>query len=257
MSKNKVEIVGIDTSKLKNLDKNEIIKLLNEYHNGNSEVFDKLVEGNLKLVLSVVKKYNNRKENLDDLFQIGVIGLMKAINNFDTSLNVLFSTYAVPMISGEIKRYLRDNNMVKVSRQLKDISYKALKLKEEYIEKNNREPSIKELSNILNISEYDIKEAFDSSYNVVSIYEPVNNENGDELYLIDQLSNNNFENNHLIDYITLEEALNHLNNEYKEVIKKRYYDDLTQVEIAKEFNVSQAQISRMEKQALNELRKYF
>lgn len=257
MSKNKVEIVGIDTSKLKNLDKNEIIKLLKDYHNGNINVFEKLVEGNLKLVLSVVKKFNNRKENLDDLFQIGVLGLMKAINNFDVSLNVLFSTYAVPMISGEIKRYLRDNNMVKVSRQLKDISYKALKVKEEYVEKNNKEPSLKEISEILKIDEYDIKEAFDSSYSVVSIFEPVNNENGDELYLIDQLSNDNFENNHLVDFVTLEEAMNHLTNTHKEIIHKRYYEDLTQVEIAREFNVSQAQISRIEKQALSELRKYF
>lgn len=257
MSKNKVEIVGIDTSKLKNLDRNEILFLLEEYHKGNKNVFNKLVEGNLKLVLSVIKKYNNRNENLDDLFQIGCLGLMKAINNFDTSLNLLFSTYAVPMINGEIKRYLRDNNIVKISRQLKDISYKALKVKEEYIEKNNREPSIKEISELLNVSEFDIKEAFDSSYNVVSIYEPVNNENGDELFLIDQLSNYNYEDNHLIDYITLEEAMSHLDGQYKEVIQKRYYEDLTQMEIAKEFNVSQAQISRIEKQALSELRKYF
>jgi len=257
VSKNKVEIVGVDTSKLVNLDKKEIIDLLNQYHNGDKSVFNKLVEGNLKLVLSVVKKFNNRNENLDDLFQIGVLGLIKAINNFDITLNVLFSTYAVPMISGEIKRYLRDNNMVKVSRQLKDISYKALKVKEEFVEKNNREPSINEIATILKIDEYDIKEAFDSSYSVVSIYEPVNNENGDELYLIDQLSNDNFENNHLIDFITLEEAMLHLSDAHKEVIHKRYYDDLTQVEIAREFNVSQAQISRIEKQALKELRKYF
>lgn len=257
MSKNKVEIVGIDTSKLKNLDKDEIIDLLKKYHSGNQSVFKNLVEGNLKLVLSVVKKFNNRNENLDDIFQIGVMGLIKAINNFDLDKNVLFSTYAVPMISGEIKRYLRDNNMVKVSRQLKDIAYKALKVKEEYLEKYNKEPTLKDISLILNIDEFEIKEAFDSSYNVLSIYEPVNNENGDELYLIDQLSNNNFENNHLVDYITLEEALDKLESPLKKVIHKRYFEDLTQMEIAKEFNVSQAQISRIEKQALQELRKYF
>lgn len=257
MSKNKVEIVGVDTSKLKNLNKDEIIKYLKEYHLGKKEYFNLLVEGNLKLVLSVVKKYNNRKENLDDIFQIGVLGLMKAIENFDISKNVLFSTYAVPMINGEIKRYLRDNNMLKISRQLKDIAYKSLKAKEEYIEKYNKEPTIKELSNILNIDEFDIKEAFDSTYNHLSIYEPVNTENGDELFLIDQISNNHFENDHLIDYLTLEDALLNLDNSYKEIIYKRYYEDLTQLEIAKEFNVSQAQISRLEKQALNELRKYF
>ncbi len=257
MAKNKVEIVGIDTSKLKNLAKDEIIFLLNEYHNGNNEVYKKLVEGNLKLVLSVVQKFTNRKENLDDIFQIGVLGLMKAIDNFDLSKKVLFSTYAVPMISGEIKRHLRDNNMVKVSRQLKDIAYKALKIKEEYQIKNNKEPSIKELAIILNVSEFEIKEAFDSSYNTLSIYEPVNNENGDELLLIDQISNTSFENDHLVDYLTLEDALINLNYEYKKIIQKRYFEDLTQMEIAKEFNVSQAQISRIEKQALNELRKYF
>ena len=257
MSKNKVEIVGVDTSKLKNLSKEQIINLLFEYQNGQKEVFKDLVEGNLKLVLSVVQKYNNRKENLDDIFQIGVLGLIKAINNFDLTKNVLFSTYAVPMISGEIKRYLRDNNMLKVSRQLKDTAYKSLKVKEEFMKNNNREPSIKEISEILKIDEYEIKEAFDSSYSVVSIYEPIINETGDDLYLIDQLSNDNFENNHLIDYITLEEALDKLDSSHKKIIHKRYFEDLTQVEIAKEFNVSQAQISRIEKQALSELRKYF
>lgn len=257
MSKNKVEIVGVDTSKLVNLEKNEIVELLNKYHNGDKNVFNTLVEGNLKLVLSIVKKYNNRKENLDDIFQVGVLGLIKAINNFDIKLNVLFSTYAVPMIIGEIKRYLRDNNMVKISRQLKDISYKALKVKEDFIEKNNREPSLKEIANILNIEEYDLKEAFDSSFSVISIYEPVNNENGDELYLLDQLSNDNYEDYNLVDYLTLEEAINHLSKPHKDIIYKRYYNDLTQNEIAKEYNVSQAQISRIEKQALNELKKYF
>lgn len=255
MAKNKVEIAGIDTSKLKTLERNELINLLNLYHNGNKEVFIKIVEGNYKLVLSVVQKYNNRKENLDDLFQIGVLGLIKSIENFDVSKNVLFSTYAVPMISGEIKRYLRDNNLLKVSRQLKDIAYKSLKIKEEFILKNNREPSLKEISDILNIDEYEIKEAFDSSVNVLSIFEPVNNDNGDEIYLIDQLFEN--DSSKLIDYITLKDALLNLEEEYRVIIKKRYYDDLTQMEIAKEFNVSQAQISRIEKEAINKLRKYF
>lgn len=257
MSKNKVEIVGVNTAKLIKISKEEILELIKEYQLGDKSNFNKLVEGNLKLVLSVVQKYNNRKENLDDLFQIGVLGLIKAIDNFDLEKNVLFSTYAVPMINGEIRRYLRDNNMVKISRQLKDIAYKSLKVKEKFIEKNNREPSIKEIANILNYSEYDIKEAFDSSYNVVSIFEPINTENGDELFLIDQISNSNFENNHLVDYLTLEEALFNLNDSFKKIIYKRYFEDLTQMEIAKEFNVSQAQVSRMEKQALSELRKYF
>ena len=257
MSKNKVEIVGINTAKLKKLNKEEIIRFINEYHLGDKTNFNKLVEGNLKLVLSVVQKYNNRKENLDDLFQIGVLGLIKAIENFDLNKNVLFSTYAVPMINGEIRRYLRDNNMVKISRQIKDIAYKSLKVKESFIEENNREPSINEIANILNCNEFDVKEAFDSSYNIISIFEPINNENGDELFLIDQISNSNFENDHLIDYLTLEEALFNLNESYKKIIYKRYFEDLTQMEIAKEFNVSQAQVSRMEKQALFELKKYF
>ena len=257
VAKNKVEIVGVNTSKLKNLNKDQILILLKKYHEGDQSAFNELINGNLKLVLSIVQKYNNRKENLDDIFQIGVLGLIKAINNFDLSKNVLFSTYAVPMISGEIKRYLRDNNMVKVSRQIKDIAYKALKVKEDYLKEHNKEPSIKEIANMLNVDEYDVKEAFDSSYSVVSIYEPVHNENGDDLYLIDQISNDNFENNHLVDFVTLEDALNKLDSSYKKIIHKRYFEDLTQMEIAKEFNVSQAQISRIEKQALNELRKYF
>ena len=255
MAKNKVEISGIDTSKLKTLEKNELMNLLENYHKGDKDVFTKIVEGNYKLVLSVVQKYNNRKENLDDLFQIGVLGLIKSIENFDISKNVLFSTYAVPMINGEIKRYLRDNNLLKVSRQLKDIAYKSLKIKENFILKNNREPTLKEISEILNIEEYEIKEAFDSSVNALSIFEPINNDNGDEIFLIDQLFEN--DSSKLIDYITLKDALSNLDDEYKIIIKKRYYDDLTQMEIAKEFNVSQAQISRIEKEAINKLKKYF
>lgn len=255
MAKNKVNITGVDTSKLITINKEELMNLLILYHKGKKEVFNKLVEGNYKLVLSIVQKYNNRKENLDDLFQIGVLGLIKAIDNFDINKNVLFSTYAVPMINGEIKRYLRDNNLLKVSRQLKDIAYKSLKIKEEFILKNNREPTIKEISKILNIDEFEIKEAFDSSVNALSIFEPINNDNGDELFLIDQLCDN--EANRLIDYITLKEALLNLDEEYRLIIKKRYYDDLTQMEIAKEFNVSQAQISRIEKEAINKLKKYF
>ena len=256
MSKNKVEIVGINTNKLKNLEQEENINLIKEYQNGNKEIFSKIVEGNLKLVLSVVQKYTNRKENLDDLFQIGVLGLIKAINNFDLTKNVLFSTYAVPMINGEIKRYIRDNNSLKISRQLKDISYKALKVKEDYIEKNNKEPSIEELSKILNINEFDIKEAFDSSYKVLSIYEPVSNENGDELFLVDQISNNEFENDRLIDFITLKDALINLDDTYKKIIHKRYYEDLTQSEIARKLNMTQVMVSRYEKKGIEKMRQY-
>lgn len=255
MAKNKVEIVGINTSKLKTLKKDELIYLLNEYHKGNKDVFSKLVEGNYKLVLSVVRKYNNRKENLDDLFQVGVLGLIKAINNFDISKNLLFSTYAVPMISGEIKRYLRDNSLIKVSRQLKDIAYKSLKIKEDYILKYNKEPSIKEISNILKIDEFEVKEAFDSSISALSIHDPINNDANDEIYLIDQLSDN--DESKLINLITLKDALLELDDEYRLILRKRYYDDLTQMEVAKEFNVSQAQISRIEKDAITKLRKYF
>ena len=257
MAKNRVEITGINTSELVPITNERMMEILPLAQQGDEGAREELVHGNLKLVLSVVKKFNNRKENLDDIFQVGVLGLIKAINNLDIKLNVLVSTYAVPMIIGEIKRYLRDNNMVKISRQLKDISYKALKVKEDFIEKNNREPSLKEIANILNIEEYDLKEAFDSSFSVISIYEPVNNENGDELYLLDQLSNDNYEDYNLVDYLTLEEAINHLSKPHKDIIYKRYYNDLTQNEIAKEYNVSQAQISRIEKQALNELKKYF
>lgn len=255
MAKYKVVITGLDTSKIKVLKNSEIYELLKQDLN-NKEVFDALVEGNLKLVLSVVKKFKDRHDNLDDLFQIGCIGLMKAIRKFDTSLNLMFSTYAVPMIKGEIKRYLRDNNPIRVSRQLKDLAYQALKIKDKYMIENQKEPTNIELAAILNVDYHLLDEAIESIQQVSSIYETVFEENGDSLFLIDQIKVED-DRTHLVPYlISLKEGINKLDDIQKRIIRDRYYNDKTQFEIAKEFGISQAQVSRLEKNAINTLKKY-
>jgi len=255
LAKHKVVITGIDTNSLKVLSNDEIYALLKQDIN-NQDVFDKLVYGNLRLVLSVVKKFKDRYDNLDDLFQIGCIGLMKAIKNFDISFNLKFSTYAVPMIKGEIKRHLRDNNIVKVSRQLKDIAYQALKLKDEYLIKYQKEPTNYELSKILNVDYKLINEAMESIQQVSSIYETVYEEDGDSLFLIDQIKVEDDKINLIPKLISLKKGLNNLSSIQKKIINDRYYLDKTQFEIANEFNLSQAQISRIEKNAIKVLKDY-
>ena len=255
MARHKVEICGVNTANIKVLSSDEIKKLLNDMHNGDYTARDKLVEGNLKLVLSILKKFYNKVDNLDDLFQVGCLGLVKAIDNFDTSYDVKLSTYACPMILGEIKRYLRDNSAIRVSRSVKDLAYRALKVKEEYIASNGVSPSDKYLADTLGVSEFDISNAIDSLREPVSMYEPIYNDGGDTIYLYDQISNN--EEEYDLDYkLALDKAITKLKDRDRQILESRFVIGKTQMEIASELGISQAQISRIEKNAINSLKKY-
>lgn len=251
--RNKVEITGINTSNLKTIPNSEMMELIKKSQSGDKESRDMLVEGNLKLVLSVVKRFNNRGENLDDLFQIGVIGLIKAIDNFDFTHGVKFSTYAVPMIIGEIRRYLRDNSKVRIPRSLKDIAYKALQFKEEYIKTYTKEPSIEVIAKQLNVEEIDVIMALESIQDPVSIYTPIYSSGGDEIYLMDQIESEEYDENKRINSLIIEEGIRRLPERLRNIIYDRYYENKTQVEISEELGISQAQVSRLEKQALKEI----
>ena len=256
MAKYKVEITGIDTSKLKVLSDEEMKSLFLELKKTNDKkVRDKLVEGNLKLVLSILKKFQNRIDNLDDLFQVGVVGLMKAIDNFDLSYDVKFSTYGVLMITGEIKRYLRDNNTIRVSRSVKDTAYKVLKFKEEYLMMNGKEPSIEEISKSLDIKEEDIVFSLDATKNIVSIFEPIYNDGGETIYLFDQIENPNESSSKWSDKIMLEDILKKLKDKERYIFLQRYLQGKTQVEISNELGISQAQVSRIETNAVKYVKK--
>lgn len=248
--RNKVEITGVNTSELKTIPSDEILNLVKKSQNGDKEARDYLVEGNIKLVLSVIKKFNNRGENLDDLFQVGSIGLLKAIDNFDFSHGVKFSTYAVPMIIGEIKRYLRDNSKIRVSRSLKDIAYRALQYKEKIISETGKEPEIEEVAAYLNVEVIDIIIALEAIQDPVSIYTPIYSNGGDEIYLMDQIADKEYDENKRINEMIIDEGIKKLNPRLKNIIYSRYYENKTQVEIASELGISQAQVSRLEKSAL-------
>jgi len=250
MSKNKVDINGIDTNKLKVLSTKQMEDL---FKNLDKESKDKLVVGNLKLVLSILKKYQNRCDNLDDLFQIGVVGLIKAIDNFDLSFGVKFSTYAVFMIEGEIKRFIRDNNQIRISRSIKELSYKVISYREEYLRNYNVYPTHDEVCNHFNISEYDLYLVLNSLNETLSIFEPIYNDSGDTIYLLDQLSESSMYSTD--DLIALKEALNKLKSREKDVIYKRYIQGLSQNEIASILGISQAQVSRIENSALSSVKK--
>ena len=256
MSNNKVEITGINTSNLKVLTNEEMNKLFKIYSKdkSNNIVKQKIILGNLKLVLSILKKYNNRNENLDDLFQIGCIGLVKAIDNFDLSYGVKFSTYSVLMIDGEIRKYLRDNTTIRVSRSIKDIAYKILKFKNDYVLINGKEPSIDIISKELEISKEDIIFALESSKNIVSYYEPIYDDGGETIYLFDQLSNKESDTK-VVDNIVLKDAIKKLKDRERMIILERYIYGKTQVELSEELKISQAQISRLEKNALSNIKK--
>lgn len=258
MSKHKVQIVGVNTQQLNVLKNDEMVLLFKEYKEHKDEyIREQIFNGNLKLVLSMVQRFSNRSDNLDDLFQVGCIGLMKAIENFDLVYNVRFSTYAVPMILGEIKRYLRDYQSVKVARHLKDVSYKVYKVKEEYIQTYNKEPSIEYLAATLEVSYKDVVDALGSMNSVVSIYEPIYNSDGDEMYLLDQIKEDKDEAFSITNTITLHKSLKNLQQKELDIIRKRFYEDMTQSEIASELGISQAQVSRLEKNAIQALKKEF
>ena len=253
MAKNKVEINGINTTNLVVLKHEEMIELFRRYKNGEKDVKNTLVEGNLRLVLSILRKYHNKCDTVDDLFQIGVIGLIKAINNFDLNYDVRFSTYAVFMIEGEIKRYIRDNSQIRISRSVKELSYMIINYKEEYLRENLRYPSNEEICTKFNISEYELYNILNSLCDPVSIFEPIYNDGGDTIYLLDQLEDS--KNVNVNDLILLKDSLNRLKDRERTIIVKRYVDGMSQAELASELNISQAQVSRIESSALNSVKK--
>jgi len=251
---NKVEICGVNTSKLKVLTEKEKMDLLRRVKNGDMEARDELIKGNLRLVLSVIQRFTNRGENADDLFQVGCIGLIKAIDHFDTSHGVRFSTYGVPMIIGEIRRYLRDNNSIRVSRSLRDTAYKAMQVKEKMTAENDREPTVEEIAEKLDIPREEVVVALESVVAPVSLYEPVFSNGGDTIYVMDQIGDNNDDNNWL-DEISLKEAIKNLSERERNILSLRYFKGKTQMEVASEIGISQAQVSRLEKTALDKVKK--
>ena len=254
MSKYKVDIVGVNTSNLKVLTNEENLALFKKKHEGDPFARDDLINGNLKLVLSILKKFNNKVDNLDDLFQVGCLGLVKAIDNFDTSYNVTLSTYACPLIIGEMKRYIRDNISLRISRSVKDLAYKTMRLKEELTTQNGKVPTDKEIADMLNVSEYEIANAINSLKEPVSMYEPIYNDGGDTIYLCDQLSKPKEEYDKEIK-IALEKAMEKLKARELQILRDRFLIGKTQMEIASELGISQAQISRIEKSALTNIKK--
>lgn len=254
MGKKSVEITGISTSSIKVLSHSEMLELFKEYQNGDLSAKEKLVNGNLKLVLSILRKYNRRVDNLDDLFQIGVVGLIKAVDNFDLKHEVKFSTYAVLMIEGEIKRYIRDNNSLRISRSIKDLAYRVLLFKEEYIQGNGKEPSTEEIAKNLNVSNYDVVEALLSLKEPDSLYEPIYNDGGDTIYLMDQIEDKK-ENKDIDSLISMRKALNKIKERERNILISRFIVGKTQMEIANELMISQAQVSRLEKNAIKNVKR--
>jgi len=255
MKNYKVEINNYDINNIKVLKQSEMIELFKKYQSGDLTAKDKLVEGNLKLVLSLIKKYNNGKHNIDDLFQVGVIGLIKAIDNFDLSYNLMFSTYAVTLINGEIRRFIRDNTPFRVSRSIKELSYDILAFKENYTKYNGVEPTNSIIASSLGISEYMVSHALESLSPTISIYEPIYQDSGEPIYLLDQLSDEKNNNVNKEQLISLYDALSKLKDREKEVLIRRYIVGQTQMELAKGYKISQAQVSRIEKSAIQRVKK--
>lgn len=252
----KVEICGVNTAKLPLLSNAEKDELFKRIVKGDKEARELYIKGNLRLVLSIIQRFSNSNENVDDLFQIGCIGLMKAIDNFDLSQNVKFSTYAVPMIIGEIRRYLRDNNSIRVSRSLRDTAYKAIYAKENLVKRNLKEPTLNEISVEIGISKEDIVFALDAIQNPVSLYEPVYSEGGDTLYVMDQISDKKNKEDNWIEELSLNDAMKRLPERERYIINLRFFKGKTQMEVAEEIGISQAQVSRLEKNALKSMRNY-
>ncbi len=251
--KNKVEICGIDTSSLKVLKEDKKLELIKKAHNGDRNARDEMIQGNLKLVLSVIQRFSNRGEPLDDLFQVGCMGLIKAIDNFNADLQVRFSTYAVPMIIGEVRRYLRDNNFVRVSRSLRDTAYKAIQVREKLSNELNREPRVEEIAKELDMNKEDVVIALEAIVEPVSLYEPVYNEGGDAIYVMDQIGDRNTPDS-WIDEIMIKDSIKKLSQREKNILNLRFMLGKTQTEVAKEIGISQAQVSRLEKSALKRIK---
>ena len=255
MSKYKVDITGINTNELKVLKNDEMIKLFIKYQDGDLLAKEDIINGNLKLVLSIIKKYNNGKHDMNDLFQIGCVGLIKAVDNFDTSFGVQFSTYAVPLIYGEVRRFIRDSTSVRVARSIRDTAYKILKFKDEYIMKHGIEPKNDEICKSLDISDYDLELAINSLKEPTSIYEPIYNDGGDTIYLADQIADIKINNDDRDSLIGLKKALLKIKERERNILTDRYIIGKTQSEIASELGVSQAQVSRIEKTAINNVKR--
>ena len=253
---NKVVICGVDTSSLPTLGQKEMRQLLEKARAGDEEAREKLVTGNLRLVLSVIQRFSNRAEQADDLFQVGCIGLMKAIDNFDVSHDVRFSTYAVPMIIGEIRRFLRDYTALRVSRSLRDVAGKAMQTKKRLTDEMDREPTVGEIAKAMGLPEEDVVYALDAVVDPVSLYEPVFHEDGDALYVIDQIRDESSGEGRWLDSIALEEGIGHLNERELRIVKLIYFQMKTQMEVSREIGISQAQVSRLENGALERLKKY-
>jgi len=252
----KVEICGVDTSKLPKLTAKEMRDLFDRIHAGEQGARDEFIHGNLRLVLSLIQRFSNRGEYADDLFQVGCIGLMKAIDHFDLSQNVRFSTYAVPMIVGEIRRYLRDNNAIRVSRSLRDVAYKALQARDRLVGGLNREPTVCEIAEELSIPREDVVFALEAVQDPVSLFEPIYNDGGDALYVMDQVKDEKTSDDGWLDEIALRECMQRLSEREKKILKMRFFQGCTQTEVAEEIGISQAQVSRLEKAAIKQMRKY-
>ena len=256
MAQGKVEICGVNTAKLPVLNEKQKEALFVRIKEGDEEAKEEYIKGNLRLVLSVIKRFSNSNENPDDLFQIGCIGLIKAVNNFNTDLDVKFSTYAVPMIIGEIRRYMRDNNSIRVSRSLRDTAYKAIYARENYMKTKLKEPTVQEIAEEIGISKEDIVFALDAIQAPMSLQEPVYNDSGDALYVMDQISDKKNKEERWIENLALEAAMKHLGDRERFIINHRFFEGKTQMEVAEQINISQAQVSRLEKNALKTMRQY-
>jgi len=256
MMNNKVEICGVNTAKLPMLKPGEKEALFARVQEGDEKAREEYIHGNLRLVLSVIQRFNNRGENIDDVFQVGCIGLIKAIDNFDTSHGVKFSTYAVPMIIGEIRRYLRDNNSIRVSRSLRDTAYKALQAKERLVNLNSKEPTVEEIANELGLARQDVVFALDAIQEPVSLFEPIYHDGADAIFVMDQVSDEKNIDTTWLESISLNEALKRLGEREKHILTLRFFEGKTQMEVAEEIGISQAQVSRLEKNALKNMKKY-
>lgn len=256
MYQNKVEICGVDTSKLKVLKEKEKQELLIKAKNGDMDARERLINGNLRLVLAAVQRFANRGENMDDIFQVGCIGLMKAIDNFDISQNVRLSTYAFPMIVGEIRRFLRDNNAVRVSRSMKDAAYRAMQVREQIISETQREPTVEQIAEKLGLPREEVVLALESVVEPVSLYEPVYSDGGDTIYVMDQVGDKMDTDENWLDEILLKDAMSKLSDREKRILSLRFFQGKTQVEVSAEIGISQAQVSRLEKGAISKVKKY-
>lgn len=252
----KVEISGVNTAQLPVLSALQAKELFRRYHDGDESARELLIEGNLRLVLSVIKRFENRNEDMDDLFQVGVVGLLKAIENFDPDLDVMPSSYLCPMISGEVRRYLRDNNTIRVSRSLRDTAYRALQVRERLTAEKSKEPSVDEIAKEMGLPKESVVQALDAIQDPVSLFEPVYHDGGDTLFVMDQVSDDKNGDKLWLENLSLQEAMHHLSEREKKIVALRFFEGKTQTEVSSEIGISQAQVSRLEKSALKRMRKY-